>query len=121
MKWANKSGARNYSRFFFIRATSAQFWVSDAGREARETRFTQAYAGFYNIFSRPYWTRMWTYQEIWMARRDPTIICGDLECSLRSVGQGATSITFIYLIVPERIHRACTQATVGGTNAADAG
>ena len=52
-----------------------------------------------------------------MARRDPTIICGKLECSLRSLELGAWSISFGGTLIPEQIHQACTQATVGGTNA----
>jgi len=36
--------------------------------------------GELEIFSLPYWNRMWTFQEAWLAKRDPIVICGSNQC-----------------------------------------
>jgi hypothetical protein len=52
---------------------------SAKGREARKIAYLRTYEGFLDIFSMPYWTRMWTYQEYYLAKRDPICLCGEIE------------------------------------------
>lgn len=40
-----------------------------------------AQLGVDEIFSLPYWTRVRTFQEYWLARDDPIIICGPHQCT----------------------------------------
>ncbi|KAI0097878.1 heterokaryon incompatibility protein-domain-containing protein [Nemania sp. FL0031] len=46
---------------------------------AREHFKALAREGFYQLFAKPYWGRMWTLQEIVLSRNDPLCFCGNLQ------------------------------------------
>ncbi len=46
-----------------------------AGR-ADITRAVTSFWAFFEIFSRPWWGRVWVVQEVALARRDPLVVCG---------------------------------------------
>ena len=47
--------------------------------------------GFWGIFGRRWWTRVWTVQEVFSATQDPLVLCGHKEICWRVVSQARRS------------------------------
>jgi hypothetical protein len=47
--------------------------------------------GYHELFSLPYWIRAWTFQESWLAKDDPLIICGAEQCWAGALTEGYRS------------------------------
>jgi len=46
---------------------------------SKHTETIQALDGLLDIFSHPYWERIWTFQEYRLAKEEPACMCGELE------------------------------------------
>lgn len=71
-------------------------------RDVDETWFFQLYSGFLDISSRPYWTRMWTFQEFWVAEQSPVMVCGNYSCPFRALQHRGFYLELLYIL--ERDH-----------------
>jgi hypothetical protein len=49
---------------------------SETARMLRALKYAQAVRGVVEIYSRPYWTRMWTFQEFVLPREEPDVMFG---------------------------------------------
>ena len=52
---------------------------------AEPERYEKIWQGTHEVLSSPYFSRMWTYQEWCLARREPTLICGRHEFNFQEV------------------------------------
>lgn len=66
-------------------------------REDPEARFFQLYNGFVEILSRPYWSRMWTFQEFWLADLSPVLVCGPYQCPANEIMLRALHLEILYV------------------------
>ncbi|KAJ9137699.1 HET-domain-containing protein [Pleurostoma richardsiae] len=62
------------SRPWFKLSSRALF--SESARREKNLAVLRATDGFWDIYTRPYWTRMWTFQEFALPAREPVCYCG---------------------------------------------
>ncbi|KAM0426400.1 hypothetical protein ACHAPT_008446 [Fusarium lateritium] len=74
-RWAMESESRSWLRILLMLVPM----FGDERRRRWETHFSQGRSGFLDILSRPYWSRMWTFQEFWLAKKSPVLVCGAFE------------------------------------------
>jgi hypothetical protein len=86
-------------------------WFSPDTKREREIAILDAFHGYEALLRLPYWTRMWTYQEYHLPKREPICMCGDMEFkSSRRIG-GVSSIN--------KLWKVCTAIATRNTPAAN--
>ncbi|OJJ78151.1 hypothetical protein ASPBRDRAFT_37353 [Aspergillus brasiliensis CBS 101740] len=62
--------------------------VSIKARMNRLSAVSRALLGVCDISTRPYWFRMWTYQEYLLPKREPILVCGNVELQMSKAPGG---------------------------------
>jgi len=67
-------------------------WLGGEYRREECEEAMSVFLGLGQVFSRPYWTRVWTFQEFWLSHDDPVLICGAGRCSASELYEAVVSV-----------------------------
>lgn len=66
---------------------NAKAAFSEKARRERDIMTVKAVAGYVDVLMRPYWYRMWTFQEFLLPPSEPVCYCGTNEFNMTSVNE----------------------------------
>ncbi|KAK8096043.1 HET-domain-containing protein [Apiospora kogelbergensis] len=112
--WLGQGNPNIEQFFFFVNASTLSHlsfgtWIDQfSGRDiVPKSAFrnvmgnARAMRGINNLWSLPYWNRMWTFQELYLARDDPLCVYGDLTLQLETILEGNLRIDEGFKIINE--------------------
>lgn len=76
---------------------------SDRVARARDVRRLKVLQGYLEVTNSPYWTRMWTFQECYLAREKPICICGSLVTRIAELDDLLDPAVELLMMVSVRI------------------
>lgn len=84
----------------------------DKAEREKELLILKAANGYFDLLSRPYWYRMWTFQEYMLPRGDPLCLCGAHEFNMSSVDEVRHQMIEAISEVKQRVNTKLSSAGV---------